>query len=136
MKKQKKNYLDNDDLISEIMISRKYQKITKNLHFMLFDLSTRISNKKNWSGYSWKEDMIMKAYIKCLNAVWKIDINRKSLNAFAYFTTIVNFSNIDYIKYEKRQSDFKKIAFDKYMEMLKCEFNIVDTRNNFNNWDI
>ena len=135
--KKKENYINKEEMLVELLKSRKTEVVTEKLHLMLYEMAKRIATKKNWSGYNYTPDFVTTSYLKCLNAIPKIDINRENLNAYGYFTTIIHYSNIDMIKFEQRQNEYKQKAMDSYVEQLKCEFNIVDNRTKYNrDWEI
>lgn len=108
-------FIKNSELLEEIKKFEGTEFISKKLHILLYNLAKNISNNTNWVGYTWKEDMISDAYLKCLYSINKFDIN-KSEKPFSFFTTIVFRFYIDYIKkfkkhkkvIEKLENDFKK----------------------------
>ena len=106
-------FIKNEDLLEEIKKFNEEQIISEKLHLLLYNLAFNISNKANWIGYSWKEEMVSDAYLKCLYSICKFDIN-KSEKPFSFFTTIIFRFYIDYIK------KFKK--HKKLIEKLEDEF--------------
>jgi hypothetical protein len=70
-----------------------------------------LSHKPNFSGYSYRDEMVMDAVENCVKAVAKFDIDRTTRtglpNAFAYFTQISYFAFLRRIAKEKRQWDIK-----------------------------
>ena len=131
--KKKTNYVNNEALIDEIKKYRSTNEISHELHIMFYEMAKRIARKGNWIGYTWNLDMITEAYLSCISALDKIDIERKSLNAFSYFTTVIHYRMIDFIKYEHKQRDIKQRNLDNYYDSLLEEFDIVDTRNKIYN---
>lgn len=80
-----------------------------------------IASKPNYSGYTYKEEMIMDGVENCLRAVsnFKIDAEtRKGLpNAFGYFSLITSRAFHRRIVKEKKQQDIKM----KYMKSAGIE---------------
>lgn len=68
----------------------------------LLQIARRLSNKANFSGYTFKEDMISDAVENCILYMHNFD-PEKSKNPFAYFTQIIHFAFIRRIEREKKQ---------------------------------
>lgn len=69
-------------------------------------ISTRLANKPNFNGYSYKEEMIADGIENSLMYINNFDPN-KSNNPFAYFTQIIKNSFIRRIEKEKKQHYIK-----------------------------
>lgn len=67
----------------------------------IFHIANRLARRPNFSGYSFKEDMIMDGVENCIKYVEKFN-PEKSNNAFAYFTQIVWFAFLQRIAKEKK----------------------------------
>jgi DNA-directed RNA polymerase specialized sigma24 family protein len=106
MKKVKKNYVLNKELIQELKHYTESGEVTEELHLMLYAISTNIAKKANWNQYTFIKDMIHSAYIKCLDKLHKYD-PKKTSNPFSYFTTIVHNFFIDFIQSEGKQQKIK-----------------------------
>lgn len=65
-------------------------------------IATNLARKPNFSGYSYKDDMIMDAIVNSLKYIRKFD-PEKSNNPFAYFSRVAWMSFIARIKLEKRE---------------------------------
>jgi DNA-directed RNA polymerase specialized sigma24 family protein len=97
-----KYYLTNADLLPAVLEAKKHGKITDKLARMLMLLTDRYSRKANFSGYSFREDMVSAALINlCQNAL-KFD-PAKSSNPFAFYTTAIKNSFLQYMLEEKKQ---------------------------------
>lgn len=116
MAKAPKNYLNNENLIIEIVKSQKTQKkftkrspgqcLTPELVNMLILLVNRYSKSRNWNNYSYLEDMKSEALVSlCQNAL-KFDIE-KSQNPFGYYTTLITNSFLSFMEKEKRQRNIR-----------------------------
>ena len=65
-------------------------------------IATRLATKPNFSGYTYKEDMISDGVENCLQYMGNFNIE-KSQNPFAYFTQIIWFAFLRRIQKEKKQ---------------------------------
>jgi len=118
VKKKKTQYIDGKKFLTHLVI----QKNIYNWHkkhgtldefeqdpyiidcYML--LCKRLATKYNFSGYSYKEDMISEGLMNCY-LYWHNFNPDKSTNVFAYFTQISSQAFVRYIKKEKKQSVVK-----------------------------
>jgi DNA-directed RNA polymerase specialized sigma subunit len=108
---KKKNYLNNASLIEEIMISKKVQKknpnwtpaqcMTPKLVGMLQMLVDRYSQKANWRGYTYIDDMRSEAIVSLMQNALKFN-PEKSQNPFGYYTQIVTHSFLTFLDKEKK----------------------------------
>ena len=112
-KKKKTNYLNNKDLLTEVITSKEQGKMTNKLAHMLQLLTARYGKKGNWANYTYNEDM--QAYaILSLVKTWNNFNPAKSENPFAFFTQCIKHSFIQYLKMEKRQRTIRdEILVDK-----------------------
>jgi len=101
-KRTPKYYLTNADLLPAVLESKSVGRITDKLARMLMLLTDRYSRKANFSGYSFREDMVSAALINlCQNA---LKFNpEKSSNPFAFYTTAIKNSFLQYMLDEKKQ---------------------------------
>ena len=101
-KRVPKYYLTNADLLPAVLDAKKHGKMTDKLARMLMLLTEKYSLKSNWAGYSFREDMVSAALINlCQNAL-KFD-PAKSSNPFAFYTTAIRNSFLQYMIDEKKQ---------------------------------
>lgn len=101
-KRVPKYYLTNADLLPAVLESKSAGKITDKLARMLLLLTDRYSRKANFNGYSYREDMVSAALINlCQNA---LKFNpEKSSNPFAFYTTAIKNSFLQFMIDEKKQ---------------------------------
>jgi len=112
-KKRTTNYLSNENLIREIMESKNVQKkypkrtparcLTKELVNMLMLLVNKYSQRYNWRGYSYIDDMKSEALVSLCQSALKFD-PAKSQNPFGYYTQIITRCFLTYLDKEKNQS--------------------------------
>lgn len=112
-KKVKKNYINNKDLYEALI---QYQKdcrdaensgeikpmVPKYIGESIYQIATRLSTKPNFSGYTFKEDMVMDGIENCLQYMHNFD-SQKTQNPFAYFTQIIWYAFLRRIAKEKKQ---------------------------------
>lgn len=109
----KRNYVNNKDLLDSLI---EYQKKCKEAEDSgdepprvpnyvgecIYQIATRLATKPNFSGYSYKEDMISDGIENCLQYIHNFDPD-KSSNPFAYFTQIIWYAFLRRIQKEKKQ---------------------------------
>lgn len=115
--KVKRNYVNNRQLfevmkvyVAEVNEAKKNDQspplVPKYVGECLLLISQRLANKPNFSGYSYREEMISDGIENSLMYIDNFDPN-KSNNPFAYFTQIIKFSFIRRIEKEKKQHYIK-----------------------------
>lgn len=108
----KKHYVNNKDFLESIVeyknacdVARDRGKqipvIPDYIGECIFHMSTRIARRPNFSGYSFKEDMIMDGVENCLKYIEKFN-PEKSSNPFAYFSQVIWFAFLQRIAKEKK----------------------------------
>ncbi len=103
VKKRRKpaQYLNNADLLKEVIESHKQGKMTNNLAKMLTLLCARYASKGNFANYTYNDDM--QAYaMMMLCRTWKNFNSDKYSNPFAYYTQCVKNCFRQYLMSEKR----------------------------------
>lgn len=113
------HYLKNKELIAELEkckeIGPKY--VSEKLGGMFYLIARNLIKKPNWSGYTWKDDMVQEAVLTCTKYIYNFDPN-KSQNPFAYISQICNNSFKHYVDLQKRHSQIKNVC---YMEIESLE---------------
>ena len=112
-KRIKRNYVNNKDLLAALIDYKQkckeaedqgdeIPKVPNYIGECIYQISTRLATKPNFSGYSYKEDMIMDGIENCLLYINNFD-HTKSSNPFAYFTQIIWYAFLRRIQKEKKQ---------------------------------
>jgi hypothetical protein len=74
-------------------------------------IANGLSRKPNFSGYSFRDEMVMDGVENCLKAIHNYDIDAATRsgnpNAFGYFTQIIYYAFLRRIQKEQRQQDIK-----------------------------
>lgn len=105
-KPKKKNYLNNKDMLAEVIASKQAGEMSKELGKMLMMLCFRYSQKGCYVNYSFNQDM--QAYaMMMLVRTWKRFDPTKSSNPFAFFTECIKNSFILFLRKEKRYRTLK-----------------------------
>lgn len=105
-KRRVTNYLNNKDLLAQVVLSQSTGKMSNELVKMLTLLTEKYSTKGNLSGYSYIEDMRSHAMLNLVTA-WKKFNPAKSSNPFAFFTECIKNSFNQYLNYEDKESTIK-----------------------------
>ena len=105
------HYVNNKEMLEEF---RKYKKtgvISNELGEMFVKIAQNLSNKANFIGYSWKEEMVGEAVLTCIKYSHNFD-PEKSTNPFGYISRYCYNAFIEYIKKQKRHSKTKQTLYD------------------------
>lgn len=109
----KRNYVNNKDLLEALIQYKKdckeaedsgeeIPRVPNYIGECIYMISKRLATKPNFSGYSYKEDMISDGIENCLQYMHNFD-PEKSQNPFAYFTQIIWYAFLRRIQKEKKQ---------------------------------
>ena len=93
-------------MFQEVLISQKLNRATEKLGKMFMIIASRYASKPNFSGYSYKSEMINSGIVACVAALHKFDSN-KSENTFAYYTSVIHNAFIQILNKEKRQQEIR-----------------------------
>lgn len=108
LNKKEEGYLSNKEMLAEVLECQKNDVISDKLGKMFMILATRYSTKPNFSGYSYRDEMVSNGIVSCCAALHKFDPT-KSLtpNPFAYYTSIIHNCFIQILNKEKRQQEIR-----------------------------
>lgn len=112
-KKTKRNYINNAEFLEAIKAYKKLcleaedsgdepPRIPNYIGECIFKISTRLASRPNFSGYTYKDDMISDGLENAIQALGNFD-PEKSSNPFAYFTQIIWYAFLRRIDKEKKQ---------------------------------
>jgi DNA-directed RNA polymerase specialized sigma24 family protein len=115
MKKIRKNYVNNPDFCTALVeyqaALQRHKDERRNseppvvppyIGECIYQISKRLSTKPQFSGYSFRDDMIMDGVENCLRYMHNFDAE-KTQNPFAYFTQIIWNAFLRRIAKEKKQ---------------------------------
>jgi DNA-directed RNA polymerase specialized sigma subunit len=112
-KPTKRNYVNNADFLKAIEDYKKLcreaedsgdeqPKVTEYIGMCIYQIANRLATKPNFSGYTYKEEMISDGLENAIQALNNFD-PEKSKNPFAYFTQIIWYAFLRRIDKEKKQ---------------------------------
>lgn len=85
--------------------------ITEYIGECFLKITEGLSHKSNFSGYTYREEMVMDAVENCIRAIMNYNVEKATRsglpNAFGYFTQISYFAFLRRIAKEKKQQDIK-----------------------------
>lgn len=115
-------YVDPNVLLSDIKDYYHTNVFSKRLADSLFNIATKMSNRANFCGYSWKEEMILDGYEKMAMAIYnkKFDITR-NYSPFSYLSRICWRCFVLRIKQEKRHKEEEREYRERSYDRIKME---------------
>jgi len=99
-------YLNNKELMSEVIKSKKKGEMTNQLAQMLQLLCSNYAKKGNFVNYSYNEDMQGYAMMMLVRT-WNSFNPEKSNNPFAFYTQCIKHSFIQFLNKERQQRDVR-----------------------------
>lgn len=102
------------DIIAREVDGREPPRIPNYIGSCFMQICTRLSTKPNFSGYTYREEMVSDAIENCVMVVNSFN-PEKSTNPFAYFTQIAWNAFIRRIAKEKKQQYIKHKNMDNVM---------------------
>lgn len=105
---KKVNYLNNKDLLAEVIKSKEKGEMTPKLAHMLSLLCTRYAKRANFINYTYNEDMQAYALLMLVRT-WNSFNPEKGDNPFAFFTQCIKHSFVQYLNQEKRQRNIRDL---------------------------
>jgi len=133
---KKRNYVNNKDLLAALIEYKKKVKeaedqgdslprIPEYIGECIFLIANRLATKPNFSGYTYKDDMISDGIENCIQYIHNFNPD-KSENPFAYFTQIIWYAFLRRIQKEKKQMYIKF----KSSQNMMLETEIMDSGDN------
>jgi hypothetical protein len=104
--KRPQAYVNNKALLEEFDISIKQDQMTPKLAKMVMMICQRYARKVNFSSYTYNEDMQGFAMMNLVKS-WRSFNPEKSQNPFAYFTTCVTNSFLQYLNHERKHRNIR-----------------------------
>jgi hypothetical protein len=123
MPKKKNHYIDNEEMLQELISFKENGTLSENLHLMFYEMAKKIGTKPRFSGYTWIEDMVSDAYLKCCNVAHKFDPD-KTQNPFGYFSTVIIHYFWDALQGEDKQKKVKERLRDEQLAMIYYRYGI------------
>lgn len=105
------NYVSNKEILEFMDGWDRTSPVPNELGRVFLIIATNLSNKSNFVGYTWKDEMIAEAVYTCVK-YFKNFNSDKSANPFAYITKICYNSFVNSIKKNNKHGDIKKVLYD------------------------
>lgn len=102
-----KYYVTNKELLHEIKAFYDTGILSDKLHLKFYEMAENIATLPKFSGYTWIEDWISDAYLKCIEVVLAKKYDLKRDNPFSYFTSVIRNYFWDARAGEKKQKTIK-----------------------------
>lgn len=112
MAKPAVNYIDNKEFLRELNEFHELRqknpnaRVTESLGKSIILICDNLAKRYNFSGYSFRDDMVSDAIENCLSCITNFDPS-KSENPFGYFTLVAYRAMLRRIAQEKRQHNIK-----------------------------
>lgn len=106
------NYIDNKQFLDDLKEYHEMKQVDPNvrvpekLGYSIILICENLAKRYNFSGYSFKDDMISDAIENCLTCIMNFD-PKKSENPFGYFTLVAFRAMIRRISQEKKHNRTK-----------------------------
>ena len=105
-RKKEEGYLSNKEMFAELLDCQSKELVSNKLGKMFMILANRYATKPNFSGYSYKDEMISNGVVSCCAALMKFN-PAKSNNPFAYYTSVIHNCFIQILNKEKKQQEIR-----------------------------
>lgn len=99
--KADKDYISNKEMLEEVLKCQRIGITTPRMGELFMILTQRYATKPNFSGYSYKDEMISHALVACCASVDKFN-SEKSENPFAYYTQVIHSAFLQILNKEKK----------------------------------
>ena len=114
--KKNEHYVNNAEFAKAIVDFKQNEKsdamIPDYIAKCFLKIAQGLASRPNFSGYSYKEDMVMDGVENCVKAIRNYSVDAKTRsglpNAFGYFNQIIFFAFLRRIAKEKKQQDIKE----------------------------
>ncbi len=121
-----KYYLTNATLLPEVIKCKKNGKISNELIKMIMLLAERYSKSSKFAGYTFREDMVSEAVMNLYQNALKFN-PEKSSNPFAFYTTSIHNSFLQFLNNEKKHRNIRDKMLIEYGE--NPSFNYITDHN-------
>lgn len=107
-KRGKNNYLNNKDMLAQVVLSKQQGRMTNELSKMMMLLADRYGRHPWFMGYTYIDDMKASALLTVVRFWDRFDETKYS-NAFAYFTQMIKRAFYQYKIQEKKQRTIRDL---------------------------
>lgn len=135
LKKTDTNYINNSEFtkaVSEWSLYNRQNNVkmpmTDYMAVCILKLVNNFAHKRNFSGYTYIDDMKSEALITCVKYAHNFNPD-KSDNAFAYFTQIIKNAFRMYLNTEKNQRNIKTRMIEEDLILSKYNYNNISLKD-------
>lgn len=107
---RKVNYLNNADLLKQVILSKERGKMSDELAKMLMLLVQRYASRGNFVNYSYNDDMQSAALLQLMTS-WSTFKPERSSNPFAFYTECIKNSFRYYLTTEKKHTTLRDMLY-------------------------
>lgn len=118
-----KNYIDKQEMRNELIKLKDTDIVSEKLHMMFWEMANRIAKKPRFFSYTWKEDMIVTAYLRCIKYAKVFDTNRD--NPFGYFSTAIHNCYFKFRNDEMKYQNKKWVELSNHIIEMEHKHNII-----------
>jgi len=104
-------YVTNKEILVQVDLWRETGDMPEKLGEAFLIIARNLSNKCNFIGYTWKDEMIAEAVFTCVKYFRNFN-PEKSKNPFAYITRICYNSFVNSIKKQNKHGKMKQDLYD------------------------
>ena len=118
-------YIDGKELRAEIRVYKETNEITIKLYEMLRLMCERCSTNYRFCRYTYRDELVNDAFIRCVNQIDKIDLDIENSNPFGYLSLLITNSFKATLKKEKKQQNIREKLRDiMYDDLEQSDANI------------
>lgn len=121
-------YVTNKEILDCISVWDKKKPMPDELGRIFLLIATNLSNKNNFVGYTWKDEMIAEAVYTCVK-YFKNFNQEKSVNPYGYITKICYNSFVNSIKKNNKHGQIKQELYqnkDRVDNLIFFSYNSID----------
>lgn len=130
--KKKEYYVDPDKFRSSLKEFYKSDNLTDELALYVSNIAERMGFMPNFINYSFKNEMIGDAKVKCFKALREKKFNIKKHNPFAYFSRICYNAFVNRIKIENKEHLAVRNYQEQVYDKLASDGIIIENHNEEN----
>lgn len=127
-------YVDKAEMLAELIKYDNNGIITEKLGLMFKKIATKFANARNFSSYTYKDDMIASALERMITQIGKFNVHHPSANPFGYFSLTAYNQFLAVLKKEKRQREIKQNYRQKIWDEMSMEEGLDPYVNDANNF--
>ena len=124
-----KHYINNKKFLELLKEYNETDEMPEELHMMFYTLAKNYAHLKNFRGYTYIDDMIVEAYMRCVKYAKSFNVKDRD-NPFAYFTMVVHNQFLQFIGKEKQHQNKKwksmRVVYEKYLLENGIKLNLPD----------